>query len=460
MSLDGKPSTEAVAVGSGSARQSIAANGTGDSVVVPKRWRKLAAVAAPLWSDNNEVSVLSTLAPVIISALSLPVSAIGLLVSVSKAIGIFFGPLWSVIARRTNRKWVLVISTSLVGVATAATGLAQNFVQLLLLWSIAAVFVAAALPIVTEITADLFDEKSRGRANGYTWGVVSLLGSALGPLIGQLSLIPDGWRIGFFASGAIGLVVAVGIIIGFQDPGVGASEPALRGRTIEQQAEDSKLTRAKVQSLLKIPTFLLMLGQRLLAGHLLIATFGVLFLVETYGFTTAVASVVTLPFGIGYLLGTFAGGMLTDLLHAKNPRRGRIVVLQVAQFGVAAAALLGTQINWRHIGIFAVLWALMGFMQGINPGVNRPIVMAVVPPELRGAAFALMLSVFEALAYIAFNLSAGYLSAAVSLQTVMLWLPGILMTINGLYCTVLYRTYPRDVDRLDALLKNRTAASE
>lgn len=272
-----------------------AAKGSGEVAVVPRRWRKLAAVVAPLWADNNEISILTTLAPVITSALALPISAIGLLVSVGKAIGMFVGPLWSVIARWTSRKSVLVISTALVGLTTAATGLAQNFFQLLLLWSIAAVFVAAALPIATEITADLFDERTRGRANGYTWGAVMLLGSALGPAIGQLSLIPDGWRLGFFASGTIALVVSVGVVIGFQDPGVGASEPGLRGRSAEQRAADSKLTWAKFGILMRIPTFLLMLGQRLLAGQLLIATFGVMLLVQTYGFTTAVASLVTLP---------------------------------------------------------------------------------------------------------------------------------------------------------------------
>lgn len=441
------------------ARRNAPAGESDENGVVPGRWRKLAAVAAPLWSDNNEVAVLSTLAPAIISALALPVSAIGLLVSVGKAIGIFFGPLWSIIARKTNRKWVLVLSTALVGLATAATGLAQNFLQLILLWSVAAVFVSAALPIVTEITADLFDEKTRGRANGYTWGAVILLGSALGPAIGQLSLIPDGWRIGFFASGAIGLAVALGVAIGFHDPGVGASESALRDRSPEQQVANSELTWTRIRSLLDIPTFWLMLGQRLLAGQLLIPTLGVLFLVQTYGFTTAVASAVTLPYGIGCFAGAVIGGFLTDRLHARNPQRGRIIVLQGTQFVIAAATLLSTQVNWRSIGTFAVLWAIMGVTQGINPGVNRPIVMAVVPPELRGAAFALMLSVFEALAYIAFHLTASYLSATADMQTVMLWLPGIMLIINGCYCTVLHQTYPRDTERLNRLLKHRAAAS-
>ena len=321
-------------------------------------------------------------------------------------------------------------------------------------------FAAAALPIVTEITGDLFDEKSRGRANGWTWGAISLVGAILGPFIGQLSGIPDGWRYGYYGAGAINILVALIVLLYFKDPGVGASEPSLVGLSAEQRAENSKLTWPKVSQLFKIPTFVLMLFQRLISGHLLIGTFGVLFLVQTYGFNTATAAIVSLPFGIGYMGGTLVGGVIVDALQSRWPNVARVAVLQGAQLGFGVFALLGTQINWGAIGIFAVFWGLMGFMQGINPGVNRPIVSAVVPPELRGAAFALMLSVFEAIAFIAYNLIAGFLADAVGLKVVMLWIPGILMLINAAYVTLLYRTYPRDVARQREVLAREAVEAQ
>lgn len=425
--------------------------------VVPGRWRKLAAIGLPLFADNNEVSVLSTLAPVIVAALALPLQAVGILVSVAKAMSIVFGPVWAWVARRTNRKATFFATSVLTGLATASAGLAQSYLQLVLLWSLAAVFVAAALPIATEITTDLFDEGSRGRASGYTWGAISVLGSVAGPLTGRLADVEDGWRYGFFIWGGITVLAAVVMLVFFTDPGVGASEPTTRRTTADQRARDEKLTWAKVRALCTIPTFVLMLVQRLLSGHLLIVSFGVIFVVQNYGFSTATAAVLTLPFGLAFVVGTVVGGLVTDALHARNPRRGRIVVLQAAQFGFGIAAVVGTQFDWGGIGVFGVFWALMGFMQGLNPGVNRPIVAAVVPPEMRGAAFALMLSVFEALAYILFNLAAGFLGETVGLTVVMLWIPGLLMLVNGAFCTLLYRTYPRDVARLEALLEGRAA---
>ncbi len=424
---------------------------------VPGRWKKLALVGGPLFADNNETSVLSTLAPVILSALALPLSALGVLIAVGKAVAVVFGPLWALIARKTNRKVTFVVATGLAGLSTIATGFSQDFVHLLLAYGVTSLFVAAALPIVSEITSDLFDQASRGRASGYTWGAISLLGSIAGPLLGQLANVTDGWRWGFFIWGAIMIALGVVMAIFFVDPGVGASEPTSALMTAEQRAENEKISWHKIRQMFSVPTFVLMLVQRLISGHLLVASFGVVFLVSARGFDTATAALVTLPFGLGYVAGTLGGGLATDALQRRFPRRGIIAVLQFAQLAFGVVAIIATQVSWGSISVYAALWAVMGFLQGLNPGVNRPIVAAVIPPELRGAAFALMLSVFEAAAYALFNLLAGFVGQAFGLQTVMLWIPGILMLINGIFCTILYKTYPRDEEKLQALLLARTA---
>jgi len=406
----------------------------GKGVIIPGRWRRLALVGGSLFADNNETSLISVLAAVILPALGIGTAALGQLVAAGKAIAVVFGPFWAFVARRTNRKKTFVLTSVAAGLATIATGFAQGYGTLLLGYGVTAAFVAASLPLISEITSDLFDERSRGRASGYTWGGVALLGAIAGPLLGQLANVEDGWRYGFYLWGGIMVVLALAVWLFFEDPGVGASEAASTSMTAEQRAVNDTLTWAKVRQMFTIPTFVLMLVQRLVSGHLLIASFGVIFLVQTYGFTTAVAAVVTLPFGLGFLGGTLVGGAVTDLLHIRFPR-------------------------WGGIGVFAAFWAVLGLLQGINPGVNRPIVAAVVPPEMRGAAYALMLSVFEAFAYAVFNLLAGYLGEAYGLGVVMLWLPGILMLVNGVFVTALYVTYPRDAIRLEDTLRDRARSA-
>ncbi|MFI5718135.1 MFS transporter [Nocardia sp. NPDC051750] len=115
------------------------------------------------------------------------------------------------VAARVRRKNVLVVFCGLWGVWSAAAGLSQNFAQLLVLYGIAAMGFAAGGPLINGILADLFDDNSRGRASGLLYGGFALLSAISGPLLGQLSRVPDGWRYGFFVSG--GLTVVNGLFM-------------------------------------------------------------------------------------------------------------------------------------------------------------------------------------------------------------------------------------------------------
>ncbi|ALE07543.1 hypothetical protein AL755_04130 [Arthrobacter sp. ERGS1:01] len=208
-------------------------------------------------------------------------------------------------------------------------------------------------------------------------------------------------------------------------------------------------------SLFRIRSFSIMMVSRLLSGHLLITIFGIQFLVTERGFTNAVAAVVLVPFGLGYFTGTVGGGWLVALLDRVLPSNGRVAYLQGAQILFAAVAFFATQFHYDSIAIYGVFWALMGFAQGANPPANRPIVAAVVPPELRSQAFAIFITVFETLGWAAFSLGAGTLAATIGIQAVFLWTLVILMLINAAVLTSLYFCYPRDVARVRDTLEQR-----
>jgi MFS family permease len=106
-----------------------------------------------------------------------------------------------------------------------------------------------------------------------------------------------------------------------------------------------------------------------------------------------------------------------------------------------------------------VFWALFGFFQGMNPPVNRPIVMSVVLPELRGQAFAIFLTIFQTIGWAMFALTAGWLANTFGIQGVFLWILVILMLVNGLVLTALYVTYPRDARRVARELDRRRAVA-
>lgn len=187
-------------------------------------------------------------------------------------------------------------------------------------------------------------------------------------------------------------------------------------------------------------------------------TFGVVFLVDVHGFSVQMATLVTLPFGVGFFLGTLLGGAANDWASRRSPRYGPVAVLQATQVAFAFFAFFGSQFHYDSILVYGVFFALLGASQGINPSVNRPMVMAITPPELRGAAFALYLSIAEAIAWAGYSLGAGFLADALGLQTVFLWVLVILMLVNGLFLTLLYRPYAADTARVQQELDARRRA--
>ncbi len=90
-------------------------------------------------------------------------------------------------------------------------------------------------------------------------------------------------------------------------------------------------------------------------------------------------------------------------------------------------------------------------------GVNRPIIAAVVRPELRGAAFALFVSVFEAIAWAVFNILAGELGEIYGLKLVFFTVLVVIMLINAIFITLIYKPYVQDSQALHEQLKARRA---
>ena len=167
------------------------------------------AFAIGTMSDSMEGGLVNTLFPVIMKALNLAVGDLGTLSSMSKWARMIFGTLWAVAGDKFGRKLIMVVMTGFWGLWTAAAGLAQDFTQLLVLYTIGAVGTVAAEPIQNGLMVDMFDDEERGKAYGTlrTIGVGASL--VLTPLIGQLANVMDGWRIGMYIMGGLSLLSGI-----------------------------------------------------------------------------------------------------------------------------------------------------------------------------------------------------------------------------------------------------------
>lgn len=430
------------------------AEGAAQASKVPHRWRNLAVLTGVTVVDNTEAGLSATLFPTIAAALKLQSSHLGLLAALGKIIAVPAGPAWAWLAGKIGRRKALIATTLAGGVFGIAAGFSQDFVQLLILNTLMSASIIGGSPIANAIIADSFDDSQRGKAAGYFYGFMSLISSFIAPLIALFTGITDGWRFGMWTIGGICLLAGLLVALLLKDPGVGASEKQLADLSGRERLAP-KVTVRSVASLFRIPSFSIMMLSRLLSGHLLIAIFGIQFLVVERGFTNAVAAIVLVPFGLGYFAGTAGGGWLVALLDRVLPDRGRVAYLQGAQVLFAAVAFFATQFDYDNIGIYSAFWALIGFAQGANPPANRPIVAAVVLPELRGQAFAIFLTVFETIGWAVFSLGAGALASSLGIQAVFLWTLVILMLVNAAVLTALYFCYPRDVERVRNALEER-----
>ncbi|MFE7448231.1 MFS transporter [Streptomyces griseus] len=410
-----------------------------------RRHRKnLTLLTASTAMDNAESSVVTVLFPLMREAMGLTSSALGTIVAVGKVVGVVSGIPWVLLARRYPRKVVLATCSGFWGIWVIAAGLTTSFTQFVFLYAIAAAGFAGAGPIALEILGDIYGDSRRGGATGLLYGGVALIAGVSAPIFGLLSGSADGWRYGYMASGTLCLVVGLLILLLLDDPAPAANSTRPPLDAIQRRARS---LRGGLRELLPTGTYRLILVQRLCSGQNVIMSFGVVFLVEERGFSTATAtaSIVALPFALGYLAGTVLGGRVNDRVHRLRPRSGRIVMLQSSQLAFAAVASLTTQVAWGGgIAVYAALFALLGLLQGQVPVVNRPLIMAVVRPELRALAFAVSVTTVEALAYAGYALLVGHLGDAVGLQKALLAVTVLLTTANGLASAALYRPYARD----------------
>lgn len=424
---------------------------------VPRRKTNLVLLGGSMVADGGEGSMATTLFPVIAAALGLATSALGILAAVGRIVGVVAGPAWVFLSKRYGRKAILAVATGFWGIWAVAAGLSQDFTQLLILYGVMAAGTAAAHVLVPEVIGDSFEDRKRGRVVGWVYGGTAAVSSLMAPLIGQLANIEEGWRYGFFFFGAINVVFGLLIILFYKDPGTGGGETQLKTFSQAERDTASKITWVKVRSLMTIPSYLVLLGSRLLSTHLLLGTFGVVLLVNEFGFDVALAATAMAPFGIGYLLGTIGGGLLSDWLNKVSVNYGRVALLQVAQLVFAVIAFFATQFTYGGITPYLVLFGLSGLAVGLNPGVNRPLVMAIVPPELRGAAFAIFVSIIESAGFAIWTLTAGFLADSVGLQAVMLWLVCGVMILNTLFLSLLYKPFKKDRLALETELNARRA---
>ena len=437
------------------AAENVVSPSTLEKPKIEGRWRSALSLTFANIMDNNEgTGFITAMFPLIRAQLGMSLGMLGWIVALPKIMAVIFGPFWASVGRKYSRKKVLIFVTGIWGLWAIAIGFVQNVTQLVLFLIVSLIGASASAPLMQEILMDLFGDDERGRAMSVVFG---LSGIFVLPMLGVnawLSGMDSGWRYGFYAAGALSALSGLLIWIFLKDPGRGASDGVDQKEALQESYGFVKWS--EVKELFKVKTFVLMLVQRVLSGHLLMSSMGIVYMTDVLGFDLQTANLMMMPFVVGALGGMFSFGYIGDWIHRKNPKYGRIATIQFLQGTYAIVAFFGTQIFYDSLVFYGVLFFLMGFFGASNMSVNRPIVASVVKPELRGTAFALFASVFESIAWAIFNVAAGHIGEAVGLKPVFLTVLVILMVINTIVISFIYKPYVHDVKALKAELAARS----
>lgn len=398
--------------------------------------------------DGFEGGLVTTLFPVISAALGLTTAALGLLAAIGRFSRTLLGPVWAALADRFGRKRMLVGATVLAGLWTAAAGLAQNSTQLFVLYAIGALGTVAAEPITNGLVVDLFGSKERGRAFGVIRTVSAATSVIATPIIGQFANIPEGWRLGMFVMGGIGVVSGV-LTIPF------VHEPAKRAPIADSGplARPSNLRAALV--LLRTPTIGFMASQVILVTSIVIYAFFITFYVQDRGWTTANAAILLSVYFLGAVFSSMLGGVLGDQFEKGFGLRGRVMLMQGYLIVYAVSTALLFQIDWGHGAPVYIAVFVAGLLSSIgHPGAALPIVGSVVPRAVVATAYALIFSFVQGLFATLLALAFGFLAVTLGLQALLFWLVSVPYAINAVLWTVMYRIYPKDA----MLQRDRDAA--
>lgn len=325
-------------------------------------------------------TVLSVLVPLIRVDLGLSDFQIGMLQGL--AFALLYGGLglpigW--LAERRSRVGIIALATAFWSVATALTGVAANFAQMLL----ARVGVGLGEAGFTAPTGSLVaDHFPRGRrASGMS---LIMLGLPIGAMVGALlaGVIAErwGWRAVFFSFGIPGALVALTTRVGLVEPPRGLVDGS------PQQAPAPM--RATMQHLWTVPSlrWIIIGGSVCAIGIQGVAQFMVLYFVRSFHMAVSSAGALFgIVSGASLAVGLVVGAFGTDRASARDPRWW-VIAPAVALLLTTLCFVVGFRSADLVTAVALIALGCLGAMIHYGPTIG--LIQNLTPANMRSSATA------------------------------------------------------------------------
>lgn len=292
------------------------------------------------------------------------------------------------LADRKSRRNIVAASLGLWSIMTAFSGLAKNFIQLLMARVGVGVGEAGGSPPAHAMISDYFPPQKRSTALSiYSTGIY--FGILIGFLMGGYLNQHLGWRTAFFMLGIPGIIFSLLFYATVKEPERGATDVATAS-----SAETHSLG-AVLKILYSTKTFVcLALG----AGLHAFCIYGLFnwassFMIRLHGMKPSDVGVsLGLIFGIGGGLGTFAGGLLTDRLGKKDKRW----YLKVPAYAIILSMLFAATGLFAQNATFALVGiGLCASLHSVYLGPSLAVAHSLLPAPMRAFTSAILFLVIN-----------------------------------------------------------------
>ncbi|MFI6641700.1 MFS transporter [Streptomyces sp. NPDC050504] len=294
----------------------------------------------------------------------------GLTVMLPGIVAALCAPLLPLLARRADRRVLLVSLLALLAGANALSALAPSFGVLLAARVVVGICIGGVWAIAAGLAVRLVREETVGRATAVVFSgiaVASVIGVPAGTFMGGLA----GWRWAFAAMAALALAVAALLA---------ATLPRLRPEP------GSSGALREVAGLAPVRRGLLVVAL-LVTGHFAAYTYVRPVLERVDGVGPATVSGLLLAYGVAGIVGNFTGGALAP----RGPRR----VLLVIAAGLGSVVLLAVPAGGSLLASAALLVAWGLLYGGVSVSAQNWL-LSEAPAGAREAASALFAGVFNA----------------------------------------------------------------
>jgi len=308
---------------------------------------------------------------------------------------------------RLSDKWyrtrLIAVGTAAWSILTAASGLAQNYLQMFVARLGVGVGEATCAPAGQSLIGDLYPPQARSRAMG-----IFMLGLPAGLFLAYMTAgtlgARFGWRATFLVACVPGLVFALLALLipeparGTLDlarptvvPGAAVPGAAVPGAAVPGAAVPGTAVRSPYAAVLSLPTmwWIILSGIFHNFNMYAINSFQSPFLQLFHAMSLKEASTVSaISIGAVGAIGLLAGGWLADKLSAKR-RNGRLLLAAGCMAITAPSILLALNQPKGAVTAFMLLMMLGTMTMYVYYATVYAAIQEVIEPRLRGTAVAI-----------------------------------------------------------------------